>query len=76
MKMKDENLVAFCGLYCCDCVGYQSEIADLGTEKFKSSRIYTNVAMRNFRKIQSPLNLMFWGQLPIWVTNRKKPKSF
>ena len=35
---KDENLIAYCGLYCGDCFGYKGNIADLARDLRKELR--------------------------------------
>jgi hypothetical protein len=36
--MENRDLVAYCGLYCGDCVGYQGKVADLARELRKELR--------------------------------------
>ena len=38
MAEKDENLIAYCGLYCGDCFSYQGKIADLARDLRKELR--------------------------------------
>ena len=37
-KIEDENLIAFCGLYCNDCHGYNGKIPDLARDLRKELR--------------------------------------
>ena len=37
-KKQDENLIAFCGLYCADCHGYNAKIPDLARDLRKELR--------------------------------------
>ena len=38
MSEQDENLIAYCGLYCRDCINYKGEIADLARDLRKKLR--------------------------------------
>jgi hypothetical protein len=38
MGGKEENLIAYCGLYCCDCTNYKGEVADLARDLRKKLR--------------------------------------
>ena len=38
MSEQDENLIAYCGLYCGDCLNYKGEIADLARDLRKKLR--------------------------------------
>ena len=37
-NIEDKNLIAYCGLYCGDCFGYQGKIADLARDLRKELR--------------------------------------
>jgi len=37
-EKKNEKLVAYCGLYCDDCINYKGEIADLARDLRKKLR--------------------------------------
>lgn len=38
MSKKDKNLIAYCGLYCRDCIGYRQKAADLARDLRKELR--------------------------------------